>query len=106
MLLINRVNCEKLFTNSGNTINLHKKYLIKCVKVGNVLREEILKYKLSKKNYLNQKKTIIILGGSQGAEIFGNIIPQVILDLFIKYKITIIQQSTPEQVNKITNFYK
>ena len=39
------------------------------------------------------------------AEIFGNIIPQVILDLFIKYKITIIQQSTPEQVNKITNFY-
>ena len=53
----------------------------------------------------NSTKTIIIIGGSQGAEIFGKIIPKVILDLSKNYKINIIQQSLPRQVNEIKNFY-
>ncbi len=97
--------CEKLFTNSENVINLPKKYSTKCIKVGNVLREEIIKYKLHKKDYSNQTKKIIILGGSQGAEIFGSIIPHVILDLTRKYKINVIQQVIPKHVNEIRNIY-
>ena len=110
-LVLGRVNkffvrfCMKLFVNSDNIINLPNKYLTKCVEVGNILREEIIKHKLSKKNNLNVKKTILILGGSQGAEIFGEVIPQVILDLSKNYKINVIQQSLPKQVKEIQNYY-
>ena len=110
-LVLGRVNkffvrfCMKLFTNSNNILNLPNKYLTKCVTVGNILREEIIKYELSEKNNLSSKKTILILGGSQGAEIFGEVIPQVILDLSKHYRISIIQQSLPKQVNEIQNFY-
>jgi len=97
--------CVKLFTNSNNILNLPSKYLTKSVKVGIILREEIIKQKLSDKNNINSTKTIIIIGGSQGAEIFGKIIPKVILDLSKNYKINIIQQSLPRQVNEIKNFY-
>jgi UDP-N-acetylglucosamine--N-acetylmuramyl-(pentapeptide) pyrophosphoryl-undecaprenol N-acetylglucosamine transferase len=110
-LVLGRVNkyfvrfCSKLFINSNNILNLSNKYLTKCVEVGNILREEIIKYELSKKNNLNSKKTILILGGSQGAEIFGEAIPRVILDINKNYKINVIQQSLPKQVNEIQNFY-
>jgi len=110
-LVLGRVNkyfvrfCSKLFINSNNILNLPNKHLTKCVEVGNILREEIIKYELSEKNNLSSKKTILILGGSQGAEIFGEVIPQVILDLSKHYRISIIQQSLPKQVNEIQNFY-
>ena len=61
-LVLGRVNkffvrfCMKLFTNSNNILNLPNKYLTKCVKVGNILREEIIKYELSEKNNLSSKK--------------------------------------------------
>jgi UDP-N-acetylglucosamine--N-acetylmuramyl-(pentapeptide) pyrophosphoryl-undecaprenol N-acetylglucosamine transferase len=54
-LVLGRVNkyfvrfCSKLFINSSNILNLPNKYLTKCVEVGNILREEIIKYELSKK---------------------------------------------------------
>ena len=110
-LVLGRVNkfflrfCIKLFVNSNKIINLHNKYIPKCVEVGSILREEIVEYKLLKKNNINSKKTILILGGSQGAEIFGEVIPEAILQLTKHYKIKIIQQSLMEQKNKIKNFY-
>ena len=97
--------CSRLFINSNDILNLPNKYLTKCVEVGNILREEIIKYEVPEKNNLNSKKTILILGGSQGAEIFGEAIPQVILDINKSYKINVIQQSLPKQVNEIQNFY-
>ena len=97
--------CVKLFINSKNIPNLPDKYIDKCVEVGNVLREEIIKQKLPKKNELNSEKTILILGGSQGAEIFGEVIPKVIIDIKKKYKINVIQQSLPKQANKIRELY-
>ena len=110
-LVLGRVNkffvrfCTKLFTNSDNTFKLSNRYITKCVEVGNILREEIIQQKLSEKNNLDSKKNILILGGSQGAEIFGEVIPNVILDLCKNYKINVIQQALPKQVNKIKNFY-
>ena len=79
-------NCEKIFTNSENIINFPKQYLTKIIKVGNILREEILKYKSFNKNYLESKKTIFVLGGSQGASVFGEIVPNAIIELAKKQK--------------------
>ena len=78
----------KLFTNSNDILNLPNKYLTKCVEVGNILREEIIKHEPSEKNNLDSKKTILIFGGSQGAKIFGEVIPKVILELSKNYGIS------------------
>jgi len=110
-LVLGRVNkfflpfCKKLFTNSNEMTNIPKKYLNKCFEVGNIIREDIVKHKPFIKNSLNSKKTILILGGSQGAEIFAEVIPKVILDLENKYKINVIQQCLPKQVNQIQDYY-
>ena len=70
------------------------------------MREEILNFPIPIKYENKKKKTIIILGGSQGAEIFGNTIPNVILELKNKnFEIDIIQQVLPHQIKKIRNFY-
>ena len=54
----------------------------------------------------NDEKTIIILGGSQGARIFGEIIP-VAISTFCKnnFKIKVVQQVITNQIKKIENFY-
>ena len=110
-IVLGRVNkffvnyCDKLFTNSKNIINLPEKNFHKCVKVGNILRGEILKYQSPEKNYLKKSRTIIILGGSQSAEIFGETIPDVIVELSKNFKIEVIQQTLPKQLNKIRDCY-
>ena len=97
--------CKKIFTNSENIQKLSKKYSFKSVRVGNILREEIFRLKLPQKDYSSLEKKIVILGGSQGAKVFGELIPQVIVDLNKKYKISIVQQSLYSQVEEIKDFY-
>ena len=97
--------CTKLFINSKDIVNLPKEYSNKYVIVGSIIREEIIKFESLKKNNLSSKKTILILGGSQGAEIFGKVIPQVILYLTKKYEIEVIQQSLTGQIKEIQSFY-
>jgi len=98
--------CEKIFLNSNNIINFNEKYKKKSVVIGNLVREEIKKYYSNEKKKLSDTKTIIILGGSQGAFIFADIIPKAIYALKKKnYKIKIIHQAMPEHVEKLENFY-
>ena len=97
--------CKKIFTNSEKVIKIPTKYSSKCYVVGNVLRDEILNFKFLKKEINESKKTIIVLGGSQGAEIFGKIIPQAISELNQKIKIKIIQQTVSSQTNEVQKYY-
>ena len=61
------------------------------------------KYKKNNK----ENFVILVLGGSQGAEIFGTVVPPVIKMLKDKgYKIEIIQQCTSVQKRSIIDFYK
>ena len=70
--------CDKIFTNTNKIINIPQKYKSKFFEVGSIIKEEIVKYRPINKKNENTKKTIIVLGGSQGAEIFGKIVPLVI----------------------------
>ena len=99
--------CKKIFTTSNSIINIPKKNLSKFVEVGPIIRNEIVKFSKEKKNSNVDKKTIIILGGSQGAEIFGEIVPDAISALCKNnFKIKIIQQAMTNQIKKLENFYK
>ena len=75
--------------------------------VGHILDKKLINYKNFKKNKNKNFFSILILGGSQGAKIFGEIIPPAIKMLKEKnYEIEINQQCTAEQKTSIIDFYK
>ena len=84
-----------------------KRNKIKCIKVGPILNKDIYKYSNKIKNYNKEQFSILVLGGSQGAKIFGEIIPPVIQMLKKEVKIIEVnQQCILEQKDEISNFYK
>ena len=112
-LVLGRVNkfflgdCEKIFVHTNSIINVPKKYSLKFIQVGNIIREEILNYPNTENKNNEEDTRIIILGGSQGAKIFGEVIPKAILNLVKKnIKLNILQQVLPEQKDDIELFYK
>ena len=99
--------CEKIFTNSNKIKNVPKNKLHKFIEVGNIIRKEIVNFSSIKKKNQNNEITIIVLGGSQGAKIFGDIVPSVILELNKqKFKVHIIQQAIEEQIEDLKEFYE
>jgi len=86
--------------------NFPEKYKKKILITGSILEKRIINYSQPTKKNDNKNLSILILGGSQGAEIFGKIIPPVIN--IIKnngYNTNIYQQCTTNQKDSITNFY-
>ena len=86
--------------------NFPKKYENKICETGPILNKEIINCTKFEKNNKKEFFSIIVLGGSQGAEIFGTIVPPVIQMLKNKgYSIEIIQQCTRNQIDSIIRYY-
>jgi len=86
--------------------NFPEKYKKKAFSVGNILREEIINYTPVKEIENSKVFSILVLGGSQGAEIFGKVIPPVVKVIKDKgFEINIYQQCTLNQKNSLIEFY-
>ncbi len=86
--------------------NFPKKYEKKICEVGPILNKKIINSKNVYENKQNENFSILVLGGSQGAEIFGTIIPPAIKMLKDKgYTIKIQQQCISNQKSKIVDYY-
>ena len=97
---------KKILVAKKIAINFSKKYENKTFEVGTILSKEIINYptieRKSNKNFF----TILVLGGSQGAEIFGEIIPQVVQKIKNnKFEVQILQQCVEKQIVKLKDFY-
>jgi len=98
---------NKVFIAPDSIMNLPNKHKDKINKVGHILRGEILNFSTTKKKDDKFDFSILILGGSQGAKIFGIVIPKVILKLKkYDYKIKVYHQCIKDQIHEIKNFYK
>ena len=98
---------KKLLLATDNILNIPSKYKNKAKKVGHIIREDFINHDLIKKKNENDQISILILGGSQGAKIFGTVIPEVIKKIYdLGYKITIYHQCIKEQRIELENFYK
>ena len=96
---------KKIFISREITDKSLQKYKNKVFKVGPILNKKIINHSGNRKN--KNIFSILIMGGSQGAKIFGEIIPDVIKNLNEKVeKIQIYQQCTKGQKEEISNFYK
>ena len=61
------------------TVNFPEKYKSKTYEVGSILNKNIINsLPFTKENNSEGKFSILVLGGSQGAEIFGTVIPTVV----------------------------
>ncbi|MAI60221.1 MAG: hypothetical protein CMM92_04295 [Rickettsiales bacterium] len=68
----------------------------------------IRELKVKKKFNKNKKKKILIIGGSQGAKVFSEIIENIILrlDKSLLKKIQVVQQIRKEDLKKMEKFYR
>ena len=96
----------KIFVSYQDLVGIKKRYKHKIILTGNIIREEILNFKKNKK-FLPDVLNILVLGGSQAAKSFGEILPQVFRKCIKEnIKIKIFQQCTESQNNKLKEEYK
>jgi len=101
-------NARLILLSYKNTINLPKQYLDKSLVTGNFVRMKLLisSGKIQEKKD-EQKFTIFIFGGSQGAKIFSEEITNSIINLSKSYKnIKIIQQVVENDLANIREIYQ
>tara|TARA_B110000967_G_scaffold19622_1_gene18308 strand:- start:13 stop:1104 length:1092 start_codon:yes stop_codon:yes gene_type:complete len=96
----------KIFVSYQDLIGIKNKYNHKVIVTGNIIREEILNFK-KKKYFPPEILNILVLGGSQAARSFGELLPKV----FEKCKneninIKIFQQCIESQKKKISKIYQ
>ena len=98
---------KKILVAKKITANFPEKYNDKTFEVGPILDKNIINYSTSQKNINRENFSFLVLGGSQGAEIFGKIVPPIIKMVKAQgYKIKIIQQCIVNQKSSIVDFYE
>ena len=99
---------KKIFVSYKNLEGIPKKYSSKITEVGNIIRQEIINSDIinNDNNKFDEIK-ILVLGGSQAAKIFADVLP-IIFEKFknSKLPIKIYQQCQKEQKSQLVQFYK
>ncbi len=98
---------KKIFVSYKELEGIPERYSDKVFQLGNIIREEIISTNYN--NHMNKfdKLKILVLGGSQGAEIFAEELPQIfkkIKDSGVSVKIY--QQCQNEQNSQLYQYYK
>ncbi len=97
---------KKILISTENTSGIAKKYKEKIFISGYLLRKEIFELK---KNYEKDNKeelTILVMGGSQSAKVFGEKITETIVQCYKKnIKLKIYQQCLETQKHEIEKIY-
>ena len=94
---------EKIISYSKNLKNFPEKYKHKIFFIGPLLRKKIYQANKNFENKIKKPFTILIIGGSQGAEFFDNEISELMISLSKSYEISLIQQITDVEKRKILN---
>ena len=96
---------KKIFCYSNEIINFPKRYLSKILLIDSLLRKEFYSITRNEKNEINDQINLLVIGGSQGAELFDNKLKKPIISLSKKYKLNIYQQTNPINKKNLEDFY-
>ena len=99
---------NKIFVSYKELQGISKKYEGKVVEIGNLVREEIINFKSNQSSFDKfDEIKILTLGGSQGAKIFADVLPQIFAMLNNSgIPIKVYQQCKKEQNNQLSDFYE
>ena len=95
--------CKKIFCYSEKIQNFPKKFENKIIIINPLVKKKI--YELGTSEKKQDKFTILIVGGSQGALIFNNILKDSLLNISKNFSIKVIQQTNKTNVSDLNNFY-
>ena len=98
---------EKILISYKEIEGIHYKYKDKVIEIGNIIKKEIINFSKDYKQNNEKKISILILGGSQAAKIFANILPTVFKNCSDQgVSLKIYQQCLTEQNEELRQFYK
>ena len=108
-MVIGRVNkfflkfSKKIICYSENIINFPKKYKNKLNIINPLIRKKYYNKKSKENN--NNKFTLIIIGGSQGAQIFDKILHASIIKVSKLKSLKVIHQTNQKNIENLKNLY-
>ena len=94
---------KKIFCYSNKLSNFPKKNFHKIELIKPLVSKAF--YELEKTKDINNKFCSLISGGSQGAQIFDDLIKDIMIDISKTFSIKVIQQTSIENIEKLKNFY-
>ena len=99
---------DKIFVSYKDLHGVPRRYNDKILVIGNIIREDILNSRITNdvtNNFENLK--ILVLGGSQAAKIFAEVLPPIFLKLKEnQIDIKIYHQCQEQQNDKLSEYYK
>ena len=95
--------CEKIFCYSDKIKNFPDNFKNKILITESLLRKEF--YSLHPSKNFDGEINLLIIGGSQGAELFDFAINDTIIKLSKKYEINIFQQTSFKNYKDLKNYY-
>jgi len=98
--------CNKIFCCTDKILNFPSKYKSKIVIINHFLKKKIYKISNTNKEELKKKITLVIIGGSQGAQVFDEELKYTILEISKKFKLFVYQQTSTKNFKDIESLYK
>ncbi len=95
--------CKRIFCYTEKVKNFPNFLKHKMVVINPLVKKSI--YELKPNNKTKDKFTILIVGGSQGANIFDQKLKEFIVKISKKNKIRVIQQTNKTNINFLSEFY-
>ena len=95
--------CKKILCYSKRIKNFPENHIKKMTIIYPLVKETI--YKIKSSNEIKNKFTLLIVGGSQGANIFDKNLKDICVSISKKNSIRIIQQTNEKNVNSLKDFY-
>ena len=95
--------CKKIFCYSEKIKNFPKLYKDKMIIINPLVREKIYNSSISKQT--KEKFTLLIVGGSQGANIFDKNLKNSVVNISKKKSIKIIHQTSEKNIVNLSKFY-
>ena len=97
---------QKILVSYKELEGIPKKYENKIKEIGNIIREEMIDLNFTNSEDKFENIKILVLGGSQAAQIFAEQIPPIFIKLAEKgLNITVYQQCLKDQNSKLSELY-
>ena len=99
---------KKILVSHKEIEGIPKKYENKKIVIGNIIKKEIIDFSSKKILGTDSKKiNILVLGGSQAAQVFAETLPNIFLECLGQgVSLKIYQQCLPSQNEKLKKFYE
>ena len=94
---------KKIFCYTDQIKNFPKNFKDKIMIINPLVRKHVYKFKSTYDN--KDKFTLLIVGGSQGANIFDKKLKNLIVDISQKIPIKVIQQTNKKNISPLSEFY-